>query len=220
MQRRPSRAPGPGGRPVERAVDRLVPGLGFEFRPGEETGLPPTGERADAAERFREVLGRFATGITVVTSVHDDEPVGLTAQSFASVSLEPPLVLFAPARTSRAWPRMHAAGHFCVNVLGRDQQALSERFASRGTDKFAGVAWRAGRTGSPVLDGAVAWVDCVLHAVHPGGDHHLAVGRVVDLGSAPGEPLLYLDGGYRAPGEGPGRGSGQGPGEGLRPPAG
>ncbi len=172
--------------------------LGFEYRPGEESDVPATGAAHEAALRFREVLGRFATGVTVVTGMHGGEPVGLTCQSFTSVSLEPPLVLFVPARTSRAWPRIEQAGAFCVNVLARDQDDLSEVFASRGTDKFAGVDWHPGVTGAPVLAGGVAWVDCTLHAVHDGGDHLVVLGRVRDLGSrGEADPLVYLEGRYR-----------------------
>lgn len=176
----------------------MVDQRGFEYRPGEESAVPATGVAHDAALRFREVLGQFATGVTVVTAVHDGEPVGLTCQSFTSVSLDPPLVLFVPARTSRAWPRIELAGAFCVNVLARDQEAVSDAFASRGIDKFAGVAWRPGSTGAPVLSGAVAWVDCTLHAVHDGGDHLVVIGRVDDLGDGErAEPLVYVEGRYR-----------------------
>lgn len=188
----------------EAAFDGVAAGLGFEFRPGEDIAVPATGAAHEAALRFREVLGRFATGVTIVTAVHEGEPVGLTCQSFTSVSLDPPLVLFVPARTSRAWPRIERAGAFCVNVLARGQQELAEVFASRGTDKFAGVEWRPGVTGAPVLAGGVAWVDCVLHAVHGGGDHLVVLGRVRDLG-APGDadPLLFLESRYRGADRGP-----------------
>ena len=177
----------------------MVDQLGFEYRPGEESSVPSVGLAHDAAIRFREVLGRFATGVTVVTGVDDGEPVGLTCQSFTSVSLEPPLVLFVPARTSRAWPRIERAGAFCVNVLGAGQEPLSEIFASRGADKFAGIDWRPGATGSPVLEGGIAWLDCTLHAVHDGGDHLVVLGRVRDLGMrGDAEPLLYVEGRYRS----------------------
>lgn len=176
----------------------MVDQLGFEYRPGEESAVPGSGAVHDAALRFREVLGRFATGVTVVTAEHEGEPVGLTCQSFTSVSLDPPLVLFVPARTSRAWPRIERAGAFCVNVLGRGQERLSEAFASRGTDKFAGVAWRPGVTGAPVLDAGIAWLDCTLHAVHDGGDHLVVLGRVRDLGTrGSADPLIYSEGRYR-----------------------
>ncbi len=149
------------------------------------------------AATFRSVLGHFCSGITIVTAVDQGEPVGLTCQSFTSVSLEPPLVLFVPARGANSWPRIRHAGHFCANVLTEDQEELGRRFAIRGADKFAGVGWRPGTTGSPVLEGCLAFVDCDLAAVHEAGDHDIAVGRVVDLGTAnEGGPLLFYRGGY------------------------
>ncbi|MFC6285110.1 flavin reductase family protein [Nocardioides sp. GCM10027113] len=181
---------------------------GFEWRRGETSPVQSADPvAAAAARRFRDVLGRFASGVTVVTGVSRGEPVGMTCQSFSSVSLDPPLVLFVPATTSRAWPRMREAGTFCVNVLAAGQEALSERMASRGTDKFSGVDWRpSAATGSPVLGGAIAWVDCRIHAVHEAGDHHVVLGRVLDLGvpgpgdaGADAEPLLFFRGDYIPP---------------------
>jgi 3-hydroxy-9,10-secoandrosta-1,3,5(10)-triene-9,17-dione monooxygenase reductase component len=146
---------------------------------------------------FRTVLGHFCSGITIVTGVDQGEPAGLTCQSFASVSLDPPLVLFVPAKGSNAWPRIRNAGHFCANVLGEDQEQLGRRFAIKGADKFAGVGWRPGVTGAPVLEGCLAFVECEIAAVHDAGDHDIAVGRVVDLGvSGEGNPLLFYRGGY------------------------
>lgn len=149
------------------------------------------------ARRFRDVLGRFCTGVTVVTSMTEGEPVGMTCQSFSSVSLDPPLVLFCPAKGSRAWPRMQRAGFFCVNLLSHDQLELSNGFAARGTDKFAGVPWRPSATGAPLLDGVLGWVDCTIYAVHEAGDHYVVIGRVMDLGveEAP-HPLLFYKGRY------------------------
>ena len=172
----------------------------FELRPGETVPVG-TEEAAAAARHFRDVLSRFASGVTVVTGVHDDEPVGLTCQSFSSVSLDPPLVLFCPAHTSRAWPRIREAGRFCVNFLADDQAAVSDQFAVRGSDKFAGVGWRPSPVGgTPVLDGVVGYVDCTLHAVHEAGDHDVVIGRVVDLGypedGAPEHGLTFYRGRY------------------------
>jgi 3-hydroxy-9,10-secoandrosta-1,3,5(10)-triene-9,17-dione monooxygenase reductase component len=176
----------------------------FEFRPGEETEIP-LGDAARVAEarRFRDVLGRFATGVTVVTSISDGEPVGMTCQSFSSVSLDPPLVLFCPAKTSRAWPRIHRSGHFCVNLLAHDQYALSDRMASRGRDKFAGLAWHLSpATGSPLFDGILGYVDCTIEAVHEAGDHDIVVGRVLELESTDvPHPLLFFQGQYARPEE-------------------
>ena len=158
-----------------------------------ESTAPPI-----SPEHFRAVLGHFCSGITVITAVDDEGPVGLTAQSFSSLSLDPPLVLVCPAKSSSSWPRIEAAGAFCVNVLGEDQEELCRGFAMRGADKFAGVGYSpAPHTGSPLLSGALAWIDCRLEALHDGGDHLVAVGRVLDLGSSDGtRPLLFYRGGY------------------------
>lgn len=148
-----------------------------------------TGE--DPAARFKEVLGRFATGVTVVTALEDGAPVGFTCQAFASLSLDPPLVALAPAKTSTSWPRMVKAGAFCVNVLADTQQHVSEAFADPGADKFVGVAWRVGEAGTPVLEGVLAWIECSLEMVHDAGDHELVIGRVLELGTGDGGPLVF-----------------------------
>ena len=123
-------------------------------------------------------MGEFATGVTVVTSLDAGRPVGFTCQSGVSLSLEPPLVALAPAKSSTSWPRMAEAGHFCVNVLSERQEEVGRRFAVSGGDKFPGIAWRKEVTGAPVLDGALAWVDCDLELVHDAGDHEIVIGRV------------------------------------------
>lgn len=147
--------------------------------------------------RMREVLGHFASGIVVVAAVGPDGPIGFTCQSFASLSLDPPLVSIAPARTSSTWPRIREVGRFCVNVLADRHAGLSATFARSGTERFAGVGWRAAPSGMPVLDGVCAWVDCSLAREYDGGDHTIVVGRVHDLG-ADGTtlPLLFHRGGY------------------------
>ena len=149
------------------------------------------------AARFRQVLGHFCTGVTVVAAIVE-EPVGFTVQSFSSVSLDPPLVAVCPARTSSSWPRIRSAGVFCVNVLAEDQEALARVFATRGADKFNGVGWRpTARSGSPVLNGVLAWVDCRIEAEHDGGDHLVVLARVVDMGvESEAGPLLFYRGGY------------------------
>jgi 3-hydroxy-9,10-secoandrosta-1,3,5(10)-triene-9,17-dione monooxygenase reductase component len=177
--------------------------IDFEFRPGEDIPVHDDPEAVYAARRFRDVLGRFGSGVTVVTAVSNDEPVGLTCQSFSSVSLDPPLVLFVPAKTSRAWPLIQRSGRFCVNLLAADQADVSNTMASRGTDKFAEVKWTpAPQTGSPMLDGAIAHIDCSIHAVHEAGDHFVVIGRVLDLvtdddGDDDVAPLLFYRGKYR-----------------------
>lgn len=181
--------------------------IDFEFRPGEDVALHDDPETVAAARRFRDVLGRFASGVTVVTGISNDEPVGMTCQSFSSVSLDPPLVLFIPAKTSRAWPLIQRSGKFCVNFLAADQAELSNTMASRGTDKFADVKWTPSTaTGSPMLEGALAQIDCTIHTVHEAGDHYVVIGRVVDLVTGPDDPaapaaaldpLLFFRGEYR-----------------------
>ncbi len=146
---------------------------------------------------MRDGLGHFASGVTVVTAAGPDGPLGFTCQSFSSLSLDPPLVAIAPARTSTTWPRLRDVGRFCVNVLAEDQSDLSAAFARSGVDKFAGVPWRPSRQGSPVLDGVVAWIDCTLWAEYDGGDHTIVAARVLDLGADPDRrPLLFHRGAY------------------------
>ncbi|MFE2641782.1 flavin reductase family protein [Streptomyces nigra] len=153
---------------------------------------------------FRRVLGSFATGVVIVTAPADAEaphrPAGFACQSFASLSLAPPLVAFMVGRTSTTWPRIARAGVFCVNVLSAGQGELCRAFAVSGADKFAGVRYDpAPVSGSPRLAGTLAWIDCTVHAVHPGGDHLIVVGRVDDLGTSEGDepPLLFHRGRLR-----------------------
>ena len=146
---------------------------------------------------MREVLGHFASGVTVVTAVTADGPIGFTCQSFSSLSLDPPLVAFAPGRVSRTWPRLREIGRFCVNVLAEGQDAVSQNFARSVADKFTGVPWTPSAHGSPVLDDIVAWIDGELWAEYDGGDHTLVVARVLDLGAHPDRrPLLFHRGAY------------------------
>lgn len=147
---------------------------------------------------FRRVLGHYPTGVCVVTAIDaDDAPIGMVVGSFTSVSLDPPLVAFFPARSSGSWPRIERIGKFCVNVLASDQLALSRQIAAPGPDKFAGITHRVSANGSPILDDVVAWIDCTLEAVHEAGDHFIVLGRVVALEvDRPGLPLLFFQGGY------------------------
>jgi 3-hydroxy-9,10-secoandrosta-1,3,5(10)-triene-9,17-dione monooxygenase reductase component len=146
--------------------------------------------------RFREVLGHFATGVTIVTAMEGAEPVGFTCQAFTSLSLDPPMVALAPGKNSTSWPRIAAAGSFCINILADDQEALSRDFAVSGGDKFAGVGWRPAGNGAPVLDGVLAWVECDFELAHDAGDHELVLGRVRDMGVSRGKPLVYYRGGF------------------------
>jgi flavin reductase (DIM6/NTAB) family NADH-FMN oxidoreductase RutF len=148
--------------------------------------------------RFRQVLGHFATGVTVITADTADGPAGLAVGSFTSLSLEPPLVAFCPDKRSSSWPKIKEAGSFCVNILAEDQEALCRAFASKGRDKFRGVGWEPASTGSPRLTGVLAWIDCTIEAVHDGGDHEICVGRVkeLDVGEDHEGPLVFYRGGY------------------------
>jgi flavin reductase (DIM6/NTAB) family NADH-FMN oxidoreductase RutF len=146
--------------------------------------------------RFREVLGHFATGITIVTATDDGEPVGFSCQSFAALSLDPPMVILAPAKSSTSWPRIARAGSFCVNILGEHQEAVCRAFAVSGGEKFDGVDWSPGITGSPLIDGSLATVECTLGAIYEGGDHELVTGHVVDMEIGKGSPLIFYRAGF------------------------
>jgi len=146
------------------------------------------------AGEMRRVMGHFATGVTIVTGTDDGEPVGFACQSFTSVSLEPPLVLFCPAHTSRSWPRIQKSGSFSVNVLAEDQLELCKAFASSGEDKFAGLAWHLTPWG-PSLDNVLATVHCDIESVVPAGDHDVVVGRVRELVThRDAAPLVFFRG--------------------------
>jgi 3-hydroxy-9,10-secoandrosta-1,3,5(10)-triene-9,17-dione monooxygenase reductase component len=146
--------------------------------------------------RFREVLGHFATGITIVTAVEEGVPVGFSCQAFAALSLNPPMVILAPAKSSTSWPRIAQAGAFCVNILGEHQEAVCRAFAVSGGDKFDGVVWTPGITGAPLITGSLATVECTLGSIHDGGDHELVTGHVVGLEIGEGSPLLFYRGGF------------------------
>jgi flavin reductase (DIM6/NTAB) family NADH-FMN oxidoreductase RutF len=165
----------------------------------ETTDSQPTG--FDAKE-FRTVLGHFPTGVTIVTAENDGEPVGFTIGSFTSVSLDPPLVGFLPMTDSETWVSIERSGSFCVNVLSRAQSDLCWKFAKTGNDaeRFDGVAWHPAPTGSPIIDRAVAWIDCEIDQVYEMGDHYFVLGRVGALeadadhdGDGPW-PLLFFKG--------------------------
>lgn len=147
--------------------------------------------------RMREVMGHWLTGVTVVTAMDGGQPVGLAANSFTSVSLDPPLVLFCAGTSSSTWPRIEASARFAVNVLADDQEEISRVFAAKGADRFEGVGYREGATGSPILDDALAYLDCTIEATHEAGDHVLVIGRVVDLAvQRDRAPLAFYRGGY------------------------
>jgi flavin reductase (DIM6/NTAB) family NADH-FMN oxidoreductase RutF len=148
--------------------------------------------------KFRQVLGHYPTGVVVITALSaTEQPVGLAIGSFTSVSLDPPLVAFFPAKNSSSWPKIEAAGSFCVNILGEDQEDICRVFATRSADKFASIGWRKGRTGVPIVNDVIAWIECSIERVDDAGDHLIVVGRVVELevGHA-GGPLVFFRGGY------------------------
>src|SRR5205814_3157035 len=150
------------------------------------------------SELFRKVMGHFATGVTVVTTLNGDQPQGITVNALSSVSLDPPLVMVALDRRRFITPMVRAAGRYAVNVLRGDQQALSDCFAhapvSPGREAFCGAAWSRGPTGLPLIDGGLATLECTIVETFSAGDHDLFIGRVDSLDAAPdaGEPLLFF----------------------------
>ena len=149
---------------------------------------------------YRQALGHYASGITVITSLIDVELIGFTCQSFYSVSMDPPLVSFSVMASSASYPRIRQAGRFLVNILSDEQIHISNQFALRGTDKWRGVEWQASPLGNPIITGCLHWLDCEIHAVHPAGDHLIVIGEVkaLDLQEATcSQPLLYYKGQYR-----------------------
>lgn len=150
--------------------------------------------------RFREALGHFASGITVITSHVDGEPIGFTCQSFYSVSMNPPLVSFSVMANSAGYPKMRQAGRFAVNILSHEQVEISNQFARRGADKWQGVERLASPLGNPIIAGSLHWLDCEIYAEHAAGDHLIVIGEVKALNlqeTAATQPLLYFKGQYR-----------------------
>jgi 3-hydroxy-9,10-secoandrosta-1,3,5(10)-triene-9,17-dione monooxygenase reductase component len=151
------------------------------------------------ARRFRDAVGRFATGVGFVTAAPGGEPAGLIVNSLTSVSLAPPLIAFCPARSSLTWSRMRRAGRFAVNVLGRQHEAFARRAAPAGADRFPGLNWQPGCGGAPRLTDALATLECEIVAEHPAGDHWIVVGRVDHLHTTPiKDPLIFFAGEYAA----------------------
>ena len=149
--------------------------------------------------RFREALGHYASGITVIASCHDDEPVGFTCQSFYSVSLAPPLVSFSVKSSSRSYPAIRRAGRFAVNILSAMQADLSNQFAWQGSNKWRDVEWHESPLGNPIIADSLYWLDCEIHAEHVAGDHLIVIGEVKAISQhepAPLQPLLYFKGQY------------------------
>jgi flavin reductase (DIM6/NTAB) family NADH-FMN oxidoreductase RutF/DNA-binding IclR family transcriptional regulator len=157
----------------------------------------PPGDPTDP-RWFRQVLGQYPTGVCVVTATQPDgQRAGFVVGSFTSVSLAPPLVAFFPDKSSTSWPKIREAKRFCVNILSATQEDVCRRFASQAEDKFDGISYRTSRSGSPIVDGAVAWIDCELESVQEAGDHYIVLGHVIalDIGDQ-SLPLLFFQGGY------------------------
>jgi 3-hydroxy-9,10-secoandrosta-1,3,5(10)-triene-9,17-dione monooxygenase reductase component len=197
---------GPAGRPsgqgqgppltaVSRA-DRIASGPSAADRTGQ---VAPEGVSAIDARRFRSILGHFATGVVAITAIDPEtgRPTGLAANSFTSVSLDPALVSFCVAHTSTTWPRLRKAERHCVNILSAPQRDVCLQFASRGGEKFAGLEWTESPSGEPVIDGALAWLECSVEAEHAAGDHVIVVARVHHLDRHhDGDPLVFYKGSY------------------------
>ncbi|MBS1678889.1 MAG: flavin reductase family protein [Actinobacteria bacterium] len=155
-------------------------------------GAPPLDARA-----YREVFGHLPTGVVAVTAFDPTgEPLGMACNSVSSVSIEPPLVLFCPARTSTTWPGLRDAGRLCLNVLAEDHADVSRQFARRGADRFADLSWHP-RPAGPAIDDAVAWIECEIEDEHPAGDHTIVVARVASLEANEGRsPIVFFRGDY------------------------
>ena len=160
----------------------------------------PARQAPAADERsLRAALARFATGVAFVTAAVDGKPAGLIVNSFASVSLQPPLVSFCPSRSSLTWSRMRRTGRVAVNVLGRRHEGFAKQATPAGADRFAGVHWERGRGGAPVLTDALAALECDIVAQHPGGDHWIVIARVEHLRTTTStDPLVFFDGAFTA----------------------
>jgi flavin reductase (DIM6/NTAB) family NADH-FMN oxidoreductase RutF len=147
---------------------------------------------------LRRVMGHFATGITVVTTHGPDgKRYGLTMNAVCSLSLTPPLMLICVDKRAESHPAFQPARGFVVNMLDESQEEVSRRFAVSGGEKFTGLACRDGVTGAPILEDALAWVECRVIEVHEGGDHTIYIGEVEDAGAGAGDPILYYRGKYR-----------------------
>jgi flavin reductase (DIM6/NTAB) family NADH-FMN oxidoreductase RutF len=148
---------------------------------------------------LRRVMGHFATGVTVITTVSKSGvPYGLTANAFTSVSLEPPLLLISVDRKAESFPFFEESKVFTVNILRDDQESVSRRFAVSGGNKFEGIAYHVGGNGVPILEGTLAHLECRLYAAHDGGDHVIYLGEIVEAETREGNPLLFYRGGYRS----------------------
>lgn len=154
-------------------------------------------ELAPTPDELRRALSAFASGVTVVTGLDSDEPVGFACQSFASVSLDPPLILFCADHRGRAWPRIRTAGRFTVNVLAEEQEDLCARFGSSRGLKYDGLDWEVSRWGTPALRDVLLRVHAEVHDVHVAGDHDVVLGRVLEVELLEDErPMIFYRGGF------------------------
>ena len=146
----------------------------------------------------RHVLGHYPTGVAVITATTPDGPVGLSINSFTSVSLEPPLVLFCPALSSTTWPMLREVGRIAINVLSAGQEAVSRLFASRSGDRFASVGHTVGGNGAPLLSDALGWLECRVQAEYPAGDHTVVIAEIERMGvhTEIADPLVFFRGAY------------------------
>ena len=150
-----------------------------------------------AGDLYRKVLGRYPTGVTLVTGIAGDEPLAMVIGSFVSVSMDPPLVGFLPGRNSNTWPRIEASGSFCINVLSDAQEALANAFFRREGDPWEGTGWVPATSGSPAIPSCLASIDCSINDVVDAGDHLFVMGLITDLSHVDeGSPLVFLGGRY------------------------
>lgn len=151
-------------------------------------------------QAFRETLGHYPSGITIIAGHDGERPMGFTCQSFYSVSMDPPLVSFSVMKTSTSYPPIRRTGSFSVNVLSAHQSTVSNQFARSGTDKWASIDWEASGLGNPLIEGSLMWLDCEIYAEHEAGDHQIVVGKVLEARNHAADhevPLLYYRGSYR-----------------------
>jgi flavin reductase (DIM6/NTAB) family NADH-FMN oxidoreductase RutF len=147
---------------------------------------------------FRATMSQFCTGVVVATAWHEEQPVGLTLQSFVSISLEPLLIAISPGKSSVSWPRIREAGKFCINILAKDQQPICDAMSKSGNDKFERIDWELNVMGFPCFPDSIAGINCEIDDEHDAGDHTIVIGRVLDfdLNKADKEPLVFFRGQY------------------------
>ena len=147
---------------------------------------------------FRTTMSQFCTGVVVATAWHEERPVGLTLQSFVSISLEPLLIAISPGKSSVSWPRIREAGKFCINILSKDQQSICDAMSKSGHDKFESIDWKLNAMRFPYFSESIASINCEIDVEHDAGDHTIVIGRVLDfdLKNADKEPLVFFRGQY------------------------